>query len=108
MGSDRSTENEIVPVAGGAVFLGSHLCSALPAGGSYIVCVNNLESGRQVDLEEIIDQPNLRFLDADTMQAPNLFTVNEAYHLALRASPADFTESLVRIARTNTEEPVTS
>lgn len=42
------------------------------------------------------------------MQVTDLFRVDETYYLALRASPADFTESLVRIALTNTEEPVTS
>jgi UDP-glucuronate decarboxylase len=61
-----------------------------------------------VDLDEGIDQPNFRFFDADTREATDLLTVDETYHLASRASPADFTESPVWIALINTEEPVTS
>jgi UDP-glucuronate decarboxylase len=94
---------ETVLVAGGAGFLGSHLCSALLADGSDVVCVDNLGSGRRRNLEEIDDHPNFRFLDADIREATDLPAVDEIYHLASRASPTDFTEFPVRIALTNTE-----
>lgn len=40
------TERRVL-VAGGAGFLGSHLCESLLAGGHQVVCLDNLGSGRR-------------------------------------------------------------
>ncbi|MFD1646121.1 UDP-glucuronic acid decarboxylase family protein [Haloarchaeobius litoreus] len=92
-----------VLVAGGAGFLGSHLCRSLLDDGMEVVCVDNLGSGRQENVADIQDHANFRFLEDDIRKSSNLPIVDEIYHLASRASPADFTEFPVRIALTNTE-----
>jgi UDP-glucuronate decarboxylase len=96
-------QSNTVLVAGGAGFLGSHLCSALLADRNHVVCVDNLGSGRQSNLEEFQDHDDFHFLDTDIREPAELPPVDEIYHLASRASPADFAEYPMRIALTNTE-----
>jgi len=92
-----------VLVAGGAGFLGSHLCSALLSDGNNVICVDNLGSGRRSNLEGLRDHADFRFLNADIRKATDLPPVDEIYHLASRASPADFAQFPVRIGLTNCE-----
>ena len=42
-----------VVVAGGAGFLGSHLCEALAAEGARVVCVDSLLTGRLSNLRAL-------------------------------------------------------
>lgn len=90
-------------VAGGAGFLGSHLCAALVAADREVVCVDNLGSGRRTNLADVREHPRFTFREADVREVVDLPPADEVYHLASRASPADFTEFPVRIALTNTE-----
>ncbi|WP_242418454.1 NAD-dependent epimerase/dehydratase family protein, partial [Frankia sp. CpI1-P] len=50
-----------VVVAGGAGFLGSHLCERLLAGGAEVICVDNFLTGRPENIDP------LRALDAFRM-----------------------------------------
>lgn len=96
---DRTT----VLVAGGAGFLGSHLCSALLDDGREVVCVDNIGSGRVGNIADLRQDRNFELLEMDIRKDASLPAVDEIYHLASRASPADFTEFPVGIALTNTE-----
>lgn len=91
-----------VLVSGGAGFLGSHLCESLVNDGHEVICVDNFGSGRRRNLRDI-DSERLRVIEADVRKSITLPPVDRLYHLASRASPADFTEFPVRIALTNTE-----
>ncbi|MEM4780791.1 MAG: NAD-dependent epimerase/dehydratase family protein [Halalkalicoccus sp.] len=90
-------------VAGGGGFLGSHLCDALLETGREVVCVDNFGSGRPENVARLSEHPRGSILEADVRGDPDLPDADEIYHLASRASPADFTEYPVRIALTNTE-----
>jgi nucleoside-diphosphate-sugar epimerase len=79
-----------VLVAGGAGFLGSHLCRFLLA-DSEVVCVDNLITGRRENLADLFDRPGFTFVEHDILrpldiQAP----VREIYNLACPASPRDY------------------
>jgi UDP-glucuronate decarboxylase len=89
-------------VAGGAGFLGSHLCESLLADGHEVVCLDNLGSGRRRNLSAFDDHPAFEFVSGDVRDLPELPDVDEVFHLASRASPADFTDRPVEIALTNT------
>lgn len=91
-----------VLVTGGAGFLGSHLCESLVADGHAVTCVDNFGSGRRRNLRDV-DRERLTVIEADVREDVTLPPVDRIYHLASRASPADFTEFPVRIALTNTE-----
>jgi len=90
-------------VAGGGGFLGSHLCERLLAAGNEVVCLDNFGSGRPANVAHLTDCERFELLEADVRDPPDLPAVDEIYHLASRASPADFTQFPVRIALTNTE-----
>lgn len=89
-------------VAGGAGFLGSHLCKRLLADGHEVVCVDNFGSGRRNNVADLRDDDSFSVLKADLREEPDLPPADEIYHLASRASPTDFTDFPVQIALTNT------
>lgn len=90
-------------VAGGAGFLGSHLCERLLSDGYEVVCIDNFGSGTRRNVAHLESEDRFEIIEADLRKSPSLPAVDEIYHLASRASPADFTEFPVRIALTNTE-----
>ena len=90
-------------VAGGGGFLGSHLCERLLDNGYKVVCVDNFGSGARRNVAHLESEDRFEIIKRDLRENPSLPAVDEIYHLASRASPADFTEFPVRIALTNTE-----
>jgi len=78
-----------IVVAGGAGFVGSHLCRRLLADGHQVVCVDNLITGTEANVAELLDNPSFRFIQADAAEAPDL-VVDQVYHLASPASPVDY------------------
>jgi UDP-glucuronate decarboxylase len=57
-----------VLVAGGAGFLGSHLCDALLAEGAEVVCLDNFMTGRRVNLEHLKREPRFDVVEADVIE----------------------------------------
>ena len=54
-----------VLVAGGAGFLGSHLCDALIGRGDAVVCVDNFITGRPANVAHLADRPDFTLVEAD-------------------------------------------
>ncbi len=83
-------------VTGGAGFIGSHLIDALLAQGARVVCVDNLQTGRPVNLEHLDSEPRFDFVEADVIDrlpaqvrlGRTRFT--HVYHLACAASPPHY------------------
>lgn len=90
-------------VTGGAGFLGSHLCESLLEDGHNVYCVDNFGSGRLENVAHLQTKEGFELIEADIRGSIDLPPADRIYHLASRASPADFTEFPVRIALTNTE-----
>ncbi|WP_083258837.1 UDP-glucuronic acid decarboxylase family protein [Halodesulfurarchaeum formicicum] len=90
-------------VTGGAGFLGSHLCERLIDDGHEVVCLDNFGSGRRRNIEHLEDDPKFELIEQDVRTASSLPAVDRIYHLASRASPADFTDFPVEIALANTQ-----
>lgn len=78
----------VVLVAGGAGFIGSHLCEALLAGGNRVYCVDNLQTGTLENLAGFESEPRFRFIEQDVCSPlhPKL-KVDAIYNLACAASP---------------------
>ena len=78
-------------VAGGAGFLGSHLCEALLAQGMAVVCLDNLQTGARANILPYLGHPAFLFVEADvTAPLPRIVTADrfdEIYNLACPASP---------------------
>ena len=54
-------------VAGGAGFLGSHLCDALLARGFHVVCLDNFQTGRRENLTHLEREPRFELVEADVI-----------------------------------------
>lgn len=78
-----------VLVAGGAGFIGAHVCRALLARGHEVVCVDNLLTGSLENIQELREDPGFEFLHVDVASVPVL-QVDSILHLASPASPVDY------------------
>ncbi len=78
-----------VLVAGGAGFIGSHLCRELLDRGHQVVCLDNLITGRLDNIEPMMSDPAFTFIRADVSHAPPL-EVDLVLHLASPASPRHY------------------
>jgi dTDP-glucose 4,6-dehydratase/UDP-glucuronate decarboxylase len=78
-----------VLVAGGAGFIGSHLCDSLLADGHDVVAIDNLITGRRVNVAHLADHPRFRVIEADVVEPLDL-DVDVIYHLASPASPVGY------------------
>lgn len=89
-----------VVVSGGAGFLGSHLCRALLARGDDVVCVDNLVTGNEENVAELMCDRRFTFILHDVTNhliVPG--PVDAVMHLASPASPKDFTEIPIKILK---------
>lgn len=88
-------------VSGGAGFIGSHLCDALLAMGHKVICVDNLLTGSEKNIEEAKKNPNFSFIRHDITQGVPNEEAEYVFHLASPASPADFQKLAEEIALVN-------
>jgi dTDP-glucose 4,6-dehydratase len=77
-----------VVVAGGAGFLGSHLCEALLRRGDEVVCLDDFSTGRHSNLAGLRGRPGFSFETVDvSASVPPLGPLDAVLHLASPASP---------------------
>jgi dTDP-glucose 4,6-dehydratase len=82
---------EKVLVAGGAGFIGSHLCDALISKGYFVVCIDSLITGSEKNIEQLKGNPNFEFQKLDiTTDKLNFDGIGYIFNLASPASPIDY------------------
>lgn len=75
-------------VTGGAGFLGSHLCAKLLEDRNQVICIDNLLTGSEKNLDQFKKSPNFKFINIDvTGKLPDDLDADQIYHLASPASP---------------------
>jgi UDP-glucuronate decarboxylase len=83
-------------VAGGAGFIGSHLCRALVERGHEVICLDNLQTARPSNLRGLEALPRFTFVEADVVnRLPDAITaqagrITRVYNLACAASPPQY------------------
>lgn len=83
--------SKTVIVAGGAGFIGSHLCEALLWEGHRVYCVDNLQTGSEDNLRSLQSEGRFRFIEQDvcTPLHPKL-KADWIFNLACAASPPHY------------------
>lgn len=82
---------EKVIVAGGAGFIGSHLCDALIDKGYRVICIDNLITGSGKNIDRLAGSPNFEFHQLDiTSDKLDFNGVGYVFNLASPASPVDY------------------
>ena len=91
-------------VAGGAGFIGSHLCEYLLKNGEHVIAIDNLGSGDKGNISGLEGNDNFTFIKHDTRKPLKIEGhVDHVYNLASRASPVDFSSHPVEIMMTNSQ-----
>lgn len=80
-----------VVIAGGAGFLGSHLCDQLIGEGHEVVCLDDLSTGRMQNIDHLLTHPNFSFSRCDISDGVHVpGQVDVVVNLASAASPPDY------------------
>jgi len=89
-------------IAGGAGFIGSHLCDALLARGEELVIVDNLQTGRKENISHLLDNPKVKFIEHDVVNSLVLDDeIKAVYNLACPASPKAYQKDPIQTLKTN-------
>lgn len=88
----RTKQTEKTPlrilVAGGAGFLGSHLCERLVGEGHHVFCLDNLQTGKRENVAPLIKSNRFSFLQQDICDGEfDGIEVDQIFNLACPASP---------------------
>jgi len=93
-----------VLVAGGAGFIGSHLCERLLRGGAEVICIDNFVTGRHANIAHLVGARRFTSIEADIIEPlPELPAVSRIYHLASPASPPGYQRFPIETLRVNSE-----
>ena len=78
-------------VTGGAGFIGSHLCEFLLSKGHEIICMDNLITGNQGNIQHLMGHPKFTYVDHDVSKHISIEgPVDIIMHFASPASPIDY------------------
>ena len=82
-------------VAGGAGFIGSHLCRSLLNDGHHVICLDNLLTSSRANIRALEDNPQFEFIEVDitdgrALAAAGVPRADTIIHLASPASPIDY------------------
>lgn len=87
-------------VAGGAGFLGSHLCRLLVSNGFHVVCVDDLSTGRLENIADLLDARTVTFLRHD-ITVPVRLDCDWIFNLACPASPVHYQADPIQTTKTS-------
>ncbi|OGH14314.1 MAG: NAD-dependent dehydratase [Candidatus Levybacteria bacterium RIFCSPHIGHO2_01_FULL_38_26] len=93
-------------VAGGAGFIGSHLCKNLLKNGHTIICLDDLSTGSKRNIDPFLDNKNFIFIngsvtDSKVILELDKLSINEIFHLASPASVTYIMDHPVDAAQAN-------
>ncbi|MGV4791768.1 NAD-dependent epimerase/dehydratase family protein [Rhizobium sp. F40D2] len=88
---NRRGKAKTVLVAGGAGFVGSHLCDALLGRGDSVICVDSYITGSPDNVRPLTNHPRFRLIETDVCQFLEIEEpLDQIYNLACAASPPQY------------------
>ncbi|MDB5540896.1 MAG: NAD-dependent epimerase/dehydratase family protein [Devosia sp.] len=87
-------------VAGGAGFIGAHLCRRLLAQGHEVLCLDNYLTGTFDNIAELVGHPRFESMTHD-VATPVDVKVDAIFNLACPASPVHYGSDPIRTTRTS-------
>ncbi len=97
-----SNPKKSILVAGGAGFIGSHLCDALLTQGHRVLCLDSFITGSEANIAHLREHSGFSVLQHDVIEAlPGGLIVDEIYNLACAASPAHYQSEPVHTLKTS-------
>ena len=95
------SEVEYTLVAGGAGFLGSHLCKRLIEQGDNVLCIDNLYTGNVINLKKLEGKNNFVFLKENIVEfTRSKLPIKRIFNLACPASPVNYQKDPIFTLRT--------
>lgn len=96
-------EERIALVAGGAGFVGNHLCQRLlDTGYGKVICLDNLSTGSLSKIRHLMEDSRFVFLHKDVTERFDVDgDINEVYNLACPASPSQYRKDPVHTFKTS-------
>ena len=89
-----------VLIAGGAGFIGSHLCEAYLAKGWEVLCLDNFMTSRRSNVAHMLTNKNFELVRHDIIE-PYLADVDLILNFACPASPVHYQHNPIRTVKTN-------
>ncbi|MEE1612616.1 UDP-glucuronic acid decarboxylase family protein [Microvirga sp. CF3016] len=92
----KNGKSKHVLVAGGAGFLGSHLCDALLSEGAHVTVLDNFQTGRKQNIRHFEREPRFDIIDSDIIKPlparlrSKRMKIDEVFNLACAASPPHY------------------
>ncbi len=90
-------------VTGGAGFIGSHLCEKLLGLGNFVICLDNLFTGKKENINHLLKNKHFKFIKHDIIE-PFFMNrkIDQIYNLACPASPVHYQFNAIRTIKANT------
>lgn len=87
-------------ITGGAGFVGSNLCERLVQDkNNYVICLDNLYTGRMINIEPLLNLPNFEFVMHDVQKFIDI-PCDQIYNAACPASPPAYQKSPTNTMKT--------
>lgn len=101
---NSNSNKKTVLIAGGAGFIGFHLCKRLLKEGNHIICVDDLSTGNLINVRQLSKHGDFEFHKHDITKPFDYDgNISWIYNLASPASPVKYQKDPIQTFRTNVE-----